>query len=136
MIRYLTLIEVLELHRRILEQSGGALGIRDMGLLESAIAQPRMTFGGEDLYPSLLEKAAALGFSLIMNHPFVDGNKRTGHATTETFLILNGLEINGSVDEQEHIVLAIASGELGREAFVEWLRQHTTPANNPNAVDS
>ncbi len=107
-----------------------------MGLLESAIAQPRMTFGGEDLYPSLLEKAAALGFSPIMNHPFVDGNKRTGHATTETFLILNGLEINGSVDEQEHIVLAIASGELGREAFVEWLRQHTTPTNNPNAVDS
>ena len=66
MIRYLTLIEVLELHRRILEQSGGALGIRDMGLLESAIAQPRMTFGSEDLYPSLLEKATALGFSLIM----------------------------------------------------------------------
>ncbi len=136
MIRYLTLIEVLELHRRILEQSGGALGIRDMGLLESAIAQPRMTFGGEDLYPSLLKKAAALGFSILMNHPFVDGNKRTGHAATETFLVLNGLEINASVDEQEHIVLAIVSGELGREAFVEWLRQHTTQANNPNAADS
>jgi hypothetical protein len=75
MIRYLTLIEVLEIHRRILEQSGGAFGIRDMGLLESAIAQPRMTFGGEDLYSSLFEKAAALGFSIIMNHPFVDGNK-------------------------------------------------------------
>jgi death-on-curing protein len=126
MIRYLTLIEVLELHRRILEQSGGALGIRDMGLLESAIAQPRMTFGGEDLYPSLLEKAAALGFSIIMNHPFVDGNKRTGHAATETFLVLNRMEINASVDEQEHIVLAIASGELGREAFVEWLQWNTT----------
>nr|WP_210404643.1 type II toxin-antitoxin system death-on-curing family toxin [Chroococcidiopsis sp. TS-821] len=107
-----------------------------MGLLESAIAQPRMTFGGEDLYPSLLKKAAALGFSIIMNHPFVDGNKRTGHAATETFLVLNGLEINASVDEQEHIVLAIVSGELGREAFVEWLRQHTTQANNPNAADS
>ena len=82
--RFLTLIEVLELHRRIIGQSGGAFGIRDVGLLESAIAQPRMTFGGEDLYPSLLEKAAALGFSIIMNHPFVDGNKRTGHAATET----------------------------------------------------
>ncbi len=78
MIRYLTLIEILELHRRILEQSGGALGIRDLGLLASAITQPRMTFGGEDLYPSLLEKAAVLGFSLILNHPFVDGNKRSG----------------------------------------------------------
>lgn len=126
MIRYLTLIEILELHRRILEQSGGALGIREMGLLESAIAQPQMTFGGADLYPSLLEKAAALGFSIIMNHPFVDGNKRTGHAATETFLVLNGLEINASVDEQERVVLAISSGELGREAFVEWLQQNTT----------
>ena len=136
MTRYLALIEVLELHRKILEQSGGALGIRDMVLLESAIAQPRMTFGGEDLYPSLLEKAAALGFSIIMNHPFVDGNKRTGHAATETFLVLNGLEINASVDEQERMVMAIASGELGREAVVEWLRQHTAPANHPNAADS
>jgi len=126
MIRYLTLIEVLELHRRILEQSGGALGIRDMGLLESAIAQPRMTFGGEDLYPSLLEKAAALGFSIIMNHPFVDGNKRTGHAATETFLVLNGLEINASVDEQERMVMAIASSKQEREVFVEWLQQNTT----------
>ena len=126
MIRYLTLIEVLELHRRILEQSSGALGIRDMGLLESAIAQPRMTFGGEDLYPSLLEKAAALGFSIIMNHPFVDGNKRTGHAATETFLVLNRVEINASVDEQERVVLAIASGKLEREVFVEWLQQNTT----------
>ncbi|MDA0265597.1 MAG: type II toxin-antitoxin system death-on-curing family toxin [Cyanobacteria bacterium] len=112
MIRFLTLIEVLELHRQIIEQSGGAFGIRDIGLLESAIAQPRMTFGGEDLYPSLLEKAAALGFSIIMNHPFVDGNKRIGHAATEIFLVLNGMEINASVDEQERMVLAIASGEL------------------------
>lgn len=123
--RFLTLIEVLELHRRVIEQSGGALGIRDTGLLESAIAQPRMTFGGEDLYPSLLEKAAALGFSIVMNHPFLDGNKRTGHAAMETFLVLNGMEINASVDEQERVVLAIASSELGREAFVEWLQQNT-----------
>jgi death-on-curing protein len=135
MMRFLTLIEVLALHRRVIEQSGGAFGIRDIGLLESAIAQPRMTFGGEDLYPSLLEKAAALWFSIIMSHPFVDGNKRTGHAATETFLVLNGIEINASVDEQERVVLAIASGELGREAFVEWLQQHTTPANNSNAAD-
>lgn len=126
MIRYLTLIEILELHRRIIEESGGALGIRDIGLLEAAIAQPRMTFGGEDLYPSLLEKAAALGFSIIMNHPFVDGNKRTGHAATETFLVLNRTEINASVDEQERVVLAIVSGELGRKAFVEWLQRNTT----------
>jgi death on curing protein len=124
--RFLTLIEVLELHRRVIEQSGGAFGIREVGLLESAIAQPRMTFGGEDLYPSLLEKAAALGFSIIMNHPFVDGNKRTGHAVTETFLVLNGMEIHAPVDEQERVILAIASGELGRETFLEWLKKNTT----------
>ncbi|AFY79353.1 death-on-curing family protein [Pleurocapsa sp. PCC 7327] len=126
MMRFLTLIEVLELHRRVIDQSGGTFGLRDVGLLESAIAQPRMTFGGEDLYPSLLEKAAALGLSIIINHPFVDGNKRTGHAAMETFLVLNGMEINASVDEQERVVLAIASGELGRKAFVEWLQKNTT----------
>jgi death-on-curing protein len=126
MMRFLTFIEVLELHRRVIEQSGGAFGTRDVGLLESAIAQPRMTFGGKDLYPSLFEKAAALGFSIIMNHPFVDGNKRTGHAATETFLVLNGMEISASLDEQERVVLAIAAGELEREAFVEWLQRNTT----------
>ncbi|WP_170943992.1 type II toxin-antitoxin system death-on-curing family toxin [Leptolyngbya sp. BC1307] len=126
MMRYLTLIEVLELHRRIIAQSGGAMGIRDFGMLESAIAQPRMAFGGEDLYLTLIEKSAALGFSLIMNHPFVDGNKRTSHAAVEVFLMLNGTEINASVDEQERAVLATASGEMNRDAFVGWLQQHTT----------
>lgn len=124
MIRYLTLVEVLSLHRQIIAQSGGALGVRDLGSLESALAQPRMTFGGEDLHPMLVDKAAALGFSIVMNHPFVDGNKRTGHAVMETFLVLNGMEISASVDEQERIILALASGNLGRELFVEWLKQH------------
>ena len=124
--RYLALVEVLELHRRIIEQSGGALGVRDFGLLESAISQPRMTFAGEELYSSLTEKSAALGFSIIMNHPFVDGNKRTGHAAVETLLILNGMEISASVDEQERTMLAIASGKIGREEFVEWLQKYTT----------
>jgi death-on-curing protein len=124
MIRYLTLVEVLNLHRQIIEQSGGALGVRDLGALQSALAQPRMTFSGEDLYPTLADKAAALSFSIIMNHPFVDGNKRTGHAAMETFLVLNGLEISDSVDEQEQVILALASGNSGRESFVEWLKQH------------
>ncbi|MBE9128640.1 MULTISPECIES: type II toxin-antitoxin system death-on-curing family toxin [unclassified Coleofasciculus] len=126
MICYLTLVEVLNLHGQIIEQSGGALGVRELGALESALAQPRMTFGGEDLYPMLADKAAALGFSIIMNHPFVDGNKRTGHAAMETFLVLNGLEISASVDEQEQVILALASGNSGRESFVEWLKQHIT----------
>lgn len=124
--RCITLIEVLELHRQIIEQSGGVWGIRDLGLLESAIAQPLMTFGGEDLHPSVTEKAVAMGFSIIMNHPFIDGNKRTGHAATEVFLILNGMEISATVDEQEQIILAVASGRIEREEFVEWLEKRTT----------
>ncbi|NJM88164.1 MAG: type II toxin-antitoxin system death-on-curing family toxin [Hydrococcus sp. RU_2_2] len=125
MIRYLTLVEVLDLHHQIIEQFKGAIGIRDLKALESAIAQPRMTFGGEDLYPTTVDKASALGFSIIMNHPFVDGNKRTGHAAMETFLILNGLEINASIDEQERVILALASGELERNAFTNWLLRST-----------
>jgi death-on-curing protein len=83
-----------------------------------------MTFSGEDLYPTIIEKAAALGFSLIRNHPFVDGNKRTGHAAMEVFLFLNGLEIDASVDEQEQIILQLAAGELERKSFTDWLRAH------------
>ena len=122
--RYLTLNELLQLHRHLAEQSGGSAGIHSVGALESALAQPRMTFGGEDLYPTIIEKAAALGFSLIRNHPFVDGNKRTGHAAMEVFLILNGYEIDASVDEQEQIILQLAAGELERKAFTDWLRAH------------
>ena len=88
--RYLALAEVVELHRRLLDATGGVRGIRDLGALESAVAQPKMTFAGLELYPTLVEKAASLGFSLVGNHPFVDGNKRVGHAAMETFLVLNG----------------------------------------------
>ncbi|MEO0933241.1 MAG: type II toxin-antitoxin system death-on-curing family toxin [Cyanobacteria bacterium J06641_2] len=124
MIRYLVLIEVIELHRQIIEQSGGALGIRDLGALESALAQPYMTFGGEELYPKLVDKASAIGFSLVMNHPFIDGNKRIGHAAMEVFLVMNGVEIDASVDEQESIFLSLASGKLKREEFTHWLKSH------------
>ena len=119
--RYLTLAELLELHRRIIEQSGGADGIRDLGLAESALAQPQMSFGEADLYPTLAEKAAALCFSLVMNHPFVDGNKRIGHAAMETFLILNGFELTADVDESEWVILQLAAGQLEREPFTEWV---------------
>jgi death-on-curing protein len=128
--RYLTLNEVLELHSRLIERYGGSAGIHNLGALESGLAQPRMTFGGEDLYPTIVEKAAALGFTLIKNHPFVDGNKRTGHATMETFLILNGFEIDASVDEQEEVILQVASGELKREVFTSWLRAHIVEKKN------
>lgn len=84
--RYLTLGEVVALHRALLESSGGPTGIRDLGSLESALAQPRVTFGGVDLHASLAAKVAALGFSLTLNHPFIDGNKRVAHAAMEVFL--------------------------------------------------
>lgn len=85
-----------------------------------------MTFGGADLYTSVAEKASALGFSLIQNHPFVDGNKRVGHAAIEVFLMLNSWEISADVDEQESIVIDVASGQLDREAFSSWLAEHLT----------
>jgi len=120
--RYLTVGEVLDIYSRVMQQSGGLVGIRDLGALESAVAQPRITFDGAELYPTLVEKASALGFSLIENHPFLDGNKRTGHATLETFLVLNGCQISASVDEQVTIILGVASGAVGRETFTDWLR--------------
>ncbi len=125
MIRYLSLAETLELHRSVLERWGGASGIRDLGALESALAQPRQSFGGQDLYPGLTSKAAALCFSLVLNHPFVDGNKRIGHAAMETLLIMNGSELRAPVDDQERIMLDLAAGNLSREDFVEWVTQHT-----------
>ena len=125
--RWLQLAEVLELHRRLIDQSGGTAGIRDLGLLEASLAQPRQTFGGIDLYPELIEKAAALGFSLIQNHPFVDGNKRIGHAAIEITMVLNGVELVASVDSAEAVVLAVAMGELNREAFTNWVKTHQQP---------
>jgi death-on-curing protein len=122
--RYLTLAEVVELHRRLLEVTGGASGIRDLGALEAAIAQPKATFGGVDLYPTLVEKATALCFSLIQGHAFIDGNKRVGHAAMETFLILNGAEVDAPVDDQERLILDLAAGRVGRSQLTDWLREH------------
>ncbi len=98
--RYLSLAKVIELHRRVVDQSCGAPGLRDTSRLESAVAQPRISFEGRDLYPSLIEKAGALCFSLVQNHPFVDGNKRLGHAAMERtlarFAILSRNQVGGS----------------------------------------
>ena len=121
--RYVTLAEVVDLHRRLFQATGGAPGIRDLGALESAVAQPKATFGGVDLYPALVEKAAALCFSLVLSHPFVDGNKRVGHAAMETFLVLNGAEIEARVDDQERLMLDLAAGGIGRSQLTDWLRQ-------------
>jgi death-on-curing protein len=88
--RYLTIPQILFLHARLIEETGGSQGLRDLGLLEAASARPQATFGGEELHPDLFEKAAALMDSLINNHPFIDGNKRTGIATAGIFLLQNG----------------------------------------------
>ena len=126
---YINLDKILALHNHIIQTSGGSAGIRDHGGLESAIAQPRMTFGGQDLYPTVEEKASAFCFSLIQNHPFVDGNKRVGHAAMEVFLISNGYRIDATVDMQEQIILGVASGEVSREQLVKWLKEHTCKLN-------
>jgi death-on-curing protein len=126
--RYLTLGEVVALHRAILDVSGGAPGIRHLGGLESALAQPRASFGGAELHQSLAAKVAALGFSLALNHPFVDGNKRVAHAATEAMLMLNGLELAAPVDEQERVMLDLAAGLLTREQLTTWVEAHIRPA--------
>jgi death on curing protein len=130
--RYLSLREVISLHSLLIAQSGGSSGLRDRGALESAVAQPEASFGGEDLYPDLASKAAALGHSLIQNHPFVDGNKRIGHAAMEVFLLLNGHEIAASVDEQEKIILDVAGGKVSRIEFGEWIGKHIIMRNGPS----
>ncbi len=125
--RDLTISEVVSLHPRLIAQAGGSAGIRDVGLLESALAQPRATFGSEDLHPTVLEKAAALEFALVANHAFVDGNKRIRHAAMEVFLILNGYQVDAPIGEQEKLILRIASGESNREELASWLVTRTVP---------
>jgi death-on-curing protein len=98
--------------------------VRDAGALEAALALPRQTFAGQAFYPTLIDQAAALGFALIMNHPFIDGNKRVGHAAMEIFLLLNDKELVAPVDEQEQTMLRVASGVMGREALATWLATH------------
>ena len=126
---YLNLEDVLLIHRRQVEFAGGDPTIRDMSGLQSAVAQPRMSFGGEFLYPTLAEQAAALGFSLIKNHPFLDANKRTGQMAMELFLWLNGFELGGTEEDQYDIIFGVASGTVGREKLASWIRDHLVPTH-------
>ena len=124
--RYLVLGEVIELHRLIIQQTGGAEGVRNLAALESAVTQPRQTFEGKDLYPTIEDKAAALCFFIVENHPFIDGNKRCGHAAMETFLVLNGREMESAVDEMEKVILQVASGNLPLKRLAAWITGHTS----------
>ena len=116
--------KVLILHEILTEETGGDPGLRDLGLLNSALQSAFLTFGGEDLYPTVEEKGARLGFNLISNHAFVDGNKRIGIYIMLVFLEINGVRIHPSVDEVARVGLAVAAGEMDYEALLEWIRKN------------
>ena len=116
--------QVTALHSALIREFGGIDGIRDEGLLESALAAPFQTFGGEPVYPSLQAKAAQLGFGLIRNHPFVDGNKRIGAHTMLVFLAVNGIELRYEPQDLIDIVLSVAAGQIDRQGLLQWILDH------------
>ena len=122
---YLTAEQVLFVHYRLLSETGGEHGVRDLGLLESAIDRPQATFDRQELYRDIFEKAAALMESLINNHPFVDGNKRTGIACAVLFLQQNGILFLAKNAELEKFTLRVASSNAGHPEITKWLRKHS-----------
>lgn len=123
-VAFLRVADVLEVHRRVIEAFGGDAGLRDRGLLESAVAIPRSTFGGQDLHPGLAEKAAAYFFHLCANHPFVDGNKRVAVAAAELFLLINQHELVADDHAVEELTLGTASGQFSKAQVVEFFLAH------------
>lgn len=124
--RILTEQKVLSLHKLIAEKTGGDPGIRDMGLLSSALESPYATFDGVELYPTVEEKAARLGFTLISNHAFVDGNKRIGMLVMLVFLDVNNYHIRPTNDEVARVGIAVAAGYMKYESLLAWVRGNKT----------
>lgn len=122
--KHLTKRQVLLLHEQLLEEFGGTAGIRDEGLLESALASPFQTFGGQNLYPSVQAKAAQLGFGLVCNHPFVDGNKRIGAHVMLIFLALNGIELSYTQQELIDVIFSVAAGQATAANLLQWIIDH------------
>lgn len=120
----LTKQQVILLHKEIIAESGGSPEIRNEGLLDSALNDPFQTFSGTELYPTILEKAARLGYSLIKNHAFVDGNKRIGAHTMLVFLALNNIEVEYEDNDFTQLILGIAAGEISAEQLLAWLQAH------------
>ncbi|MCI6958002.1 MAG: type II toxin-antitoxin system death-on-curing family toxin [Candidatus Faecousia sp.] len=116
--------QILMLHSMLVAQSGGMDGVRDEGLLESAISTPLQTFGGQELYPTVLEKAARLGYGLIHNHPFMDGNKRIGTHAMLVFLDINNITLSYEDDDLIAAILRVASGDMDDSDLLEWLKAH------------
>lgn len=124
-IKYLILDEVIAMHDSMIELYGGSFGIRDVGLIQSAITRPQATFGSVDLYPTIFDKAAALFHSLIFNHAFVDGNKRTTITATARFLSINGYSLNVTQEELADFPLGVENKHLSLEEIAQWLKKHT-----------
>ena len=116
--------QILLLHEQLLEATGGSSGLRDEGMLDSALNTPFQTFGGEDVYPSLQQKAARLCFGLVKNHPFVDGNKRIGAHAMLVFLTLNGIELRYTQEELSDVILQLAAGNISFFELLEWILIH------------
>jgi death-on-curing protein len=127
-VQALTPQQVLYLHAELVRETGGEPGVRDLGLLLSALARPQAAFEGRDLYPDLFAKTAALLHSLVENHAFVDGNKRIGLAVAGLTLELNGLRLSAGQREAADFVLAVARGEQDVDAIAAWLRRHSQAA--------
>jgi death-on-curing protein len=126
-VAFLPLDEVLAVHAHQIARYGGALGLRDRGLLESALAMPSASFGGETLHPSLHEQAAAYLFHLVKNRPFIDGNKRVGVACCLAFLRLNDVRVHASDDDLVELVLGVAEGRRSKADVAVFLREHAEP---------
>ncbi len=121
--KYLTPQQILFIHSRVVGETGGSLGLRDLGALQSAVERPRMTFGAEDLYSDLFTKTAAMLESLLGNHPFVDGNKRVGIVAAELMLWENGYRLVATNDELEAFVMSISRGESDLPTMAAWLEE-------------
>ncbi|MBQ8513955.1 MAG: type II toxin-antitoxin system death-on-curing family toxin [Ruminococcus sp.] len=122
--KVLSKAQVLKLHEILIAETGGSSEIRDEGLLDSALNAAFQSFGGMELYPSLLEKSARLGYGLIKNHPFVDGNKRIGTHVMLVFMVLNCVELKYEDHELIDLILGIASGRCDEKYLLSWLQQH------------
>jgi len=124
---FLKLNRVLQIHETQIAKFGGSSGIRDLGLLESALAMPQASFGGAFLHADVYEMAAAYLFHIVSNHPFLDGNKRTGTATALFFLTLNGIDHDIDDTALEELVMSVACGETEKEEIAAFFRKHCPP---------
>ena len=116
--------QILLIHDQLISETGGSSGLRDEGMLDSALNAPFQTFGGEDVYPSLQKKAARLCFGLVKNHPFVDGNKRIGAHAMLVFLALNGIELQHTQSELSDVIIQLAAGEIEATDLLRWILVH------------